>query len=52
LFEGWPIWAVAVVIFLLRVADVALGTMRTICVVQGKLVISVVLGFVEAGPRT
>jgi uncharacterized protein YebE (UPF0316 family) len=47
LFEGWPIWAVAVVIFLLRVADVALGTMRTICVVQGKLVISVVLGFVE-----
>jgi uncharacterized protein YebE (UPF0316 family) len=47
LFEGWPIWAVAMAIFLLRVADVSLGTVRTICVVQGKLVLSVVLGFFE-----
>lgn len=47
LFEGWPVWAVGLAIFLLRVTDVSLGTVRTICIVQGKLALSVVLGFFE-----
>lgn len=39
--------ALAVVVFLLRIADVSLGTMRTIVVVAGRIRLSVVLGFVE-----
>lgn len=47
LFSGMPVWAMALTIFLLRVADVSMGTMRTIAVVQGKLKVSVALGFFE-----
>jgi uncharacterized protein YebE (UPF0316 family) len=42
-----PVWAVAILIFLLRVVDVSLGTMRTIAVIQGRIQISVLLGFFE-----
>ena len=42
-----PVWVLAVVIFTLRVVDVSLGTMRTIMVVNGRLRLSVVLGFFE-----
>lgn len=42
-----PLWLVATLIFVLRVVDVSLGTCRTIAVVQGRMVTSVVLGFVE-----
>lgn len=35
------------VIFLARIVDVSLGTMRTIAIVQGRLKTSFVLGFVE-----
>ena len=42
-----PVWALAALIFLLRVADVSLGTMRTIVVVNGRVTLSVALGFVE-----
>ncbi len=42
-----PVWAVALVIFLLRLIDVPLGTFRTISVVLGRIKISVVLGFFE-----
>ena len=42
-----PVWALAGIIFLLRVLDVSLGTMRTITVVNGRLRLSVVLGFFE-----
>ncbi len=40
-------WEMASLIFLLRVCDVSMGTLRTISVVQGKLAFSVVLGFFE-----
>ncbi|CAN5802037.1 DUF2179 domain-containing protein [soil metagenome] len=40
-------WEMAWLIFLLRVCDVSMGTLRTIAVVQGKLTFSVFLGFFE-----
>ena len=42
-----PVWVLAALIFLLRVADVSLGTVRTIVVVHGRIRLSVLLGFVE-----
>jgi uncharacterized protein YebE (UPF0316 family) len=42
-----PVWALASLIFLLRVADVSLGTVRTIVVVNGRIRLSVILGFFE-----
>lgn len=42
-----PVWALALGIFFLRIVDVSLGTCRTIAVVQGRIGISVVLGFLE-----
>ncbi len=47
LFEGIPLWGIALLIFCLRICDVSMGTMRTIAVVQGKLKMSVALGFFE-----
>jgi uncharacterized protein YebE (UPF0316 family) len=44
---GGSVWVLAGLIFLLRVADVSLGTMRTIVVVNGRIALSVALGFVE-----
>jgi uncharacterized protein YebE (UPF0316 family) len=41
------VWALAAAIFLLRVCDVSLGTLRTISVVNGRLRLSVALGFFE-----
>ncbi|MAT72249.1 MAG: hypothetical protein CMJ58_22310 [Planctomycetaceae bacterium] len=43
-----PLWASALMIFLLRITDVSLGTVRTIAVVQGRAKLSVVIGFVES----
>ncbi len=37
----------AVLIFFARIADVTLGTLRTILVVRGKVLLSSVLGFIE-----
>jgi uncharacterized protein YebE (UPF0316 family) len=42
-----PIWLLVILIFLLRVVDVTLGTIRTISVVQGWIKVSVLLGFFE-----
>lgn len=42
-----PVWATALLIFALRIGDVSLGTMRTLSVVQGRIVQSVALGFFE-----
>jgi uncharacterized protein YebE (UPF0316 family) len=42
-----PLWAVAIAVFGLRIVDVSLGTVRTIAVVQGKQMLSVLIGFVE-----
>jgi uncharacterized protein YebE (UPF0316 family) len=44
---GTSVWALAAIIFCLRVGDVSLGTMRTISVVNGRLRLSVLLGFCE-----
>lgn len=42
-----PMGALAAIIFLLRVVDVSLGTVRTIMVVGGRIRLSVALGFLE-----
>ena len=42
-----PVWVIALIIFSVRIVDVAIGTLRTISVVQGRLALSVVLGFFE-----
>lgn len=42
-----PVWALALLIFSLRVVDVSLGTVRTLTVVSGRIRLSVVLGFFE-----
>ncbi len=45
--DGLPTWGLAALIFSLRVVDVSMGTLRTLAVVQGRLQLSVVLGFFE-----
>ena len=45
--ESLPVWGLAVLIFGLRVVDVSMGTLRTLAVVQGRLRLSVMLGFFE-----
>lgn len=45
--DGLPVWVLALVIFLLRVTDVSVGTIRTIAVIQGRTLFSVCLGFFE-----
>jgi len=45
--EGLGVGTIAILIFVLRACDVSLGTLRTISVVNGRLPLSVVLGFVE-----
>jgi uncharacterized protein YebE (UPF0316 family) len=45
--EVFPVWVVALCIFTLRIIDVSLGTLRTLTVVQGRIALSVVIGFFE-----
>jgi uncharacterized protein YebE (UPF0316 family) len=47
LLSAMPVWALAITIFCCRVTDVSLGTVRTLFVVQGRLAVSVLIGFVE-----
>lgn len=47
LFTDLPVWAIALLIFCLRIVDVSMGTLRTISVVQGMMQLSVILGFFE-----
>lgn len=42
-----PVWALAPAIYFARIADVSIGTLRTISVVQGRVRLSVFLGFFE-----
>lgn len=42
-----PIGVQALLIFLLRIMDVSMGTVRTLAVVSGRIRLSVVLGFFE-----
>ncbi|SFI89471.1 DUF2179 domain-containing protein [Planctomicrobium piriforme] len=45
--DGLQVWQLALAIFSLRIVDVSMGTLRTICVVQGRTLVSVCLGFCE-----
>jgi len=45
--DSLPVLGLAILIFGLRVLDVSLGTLRTVAVVQGRLTLSVLVGFVE-----
>lgn len=47
ILDGLPVWGLAIAIFCLRIVDVSVGTIRTIAVVQGRTLFSVVLGFCE-----
>lgn len=42
-----PVWSIAVLIFVLRILDVSIGTLRTLTVVQGKTGTAMFLGFFE-----
>jgi uncharacterized protein YebE (UPF0316 family) len=47
LFATSPTWQVCIAIFLLRIVDVSIGTIRTIAVVRGRPSVAVCLGFFE-----
>jgi len=47
LLASAPTWAVCLAIFLLRIVDVSIGTVRTIAVVRGRPAVAVALGFFE-----
>jgi uncharacterized protein YebE (UPF0316 family) len=47
LISTLPVWMVGIAIFAFRVLDVSLGTLRTIAVVQARVALSVVIGFLE-----
>jgi len=42
-----PVWLLCMLVFVLRVADVSLGTLRTVAIVKGHVTPAVVLGFFE-----
>lgn len=46
-FDTVPVWSVGILIFLLRIVDVSMGTIRTIAVIQGRARFAVILGFFE-----
>ena len=41
------IWLTGILVFIARIVDVAMGTLRTMMAVQGRMVIAFFLGFVE-----
>lgn len=45
--DNLPVWGIGIAIFLLRIGDVSIGTIRTIGVIQGRTRSAVALGFVE-----
>jgi uncharacterized protein YebE (UPF0316 family) len=47
LIAGIPIWMLFILVFLLRISDVTLGTIRTVTIVKGYIGLSMVLGFCE-----
>ena len=42
------IWLLGLIIFLSRIIDVSIGTVRTINIVQGRIKIAFILGFIES----
>jgi uncharacterized protein YebE (UPF0316 family) len=47
LIANIPIWMLFILVFLLRISDVTLGTIRTVTIVKGYIGLSMVLGFCE-----
>lgn len=47
LLDSLPVWGLAIAVFFLRIIDVSVCTLRTIAIVQGRMVFSVCLGFCE-----
>jgi len=45
--DNLPVWILALIIFGLRIVDQSIGTVRTITVVQGRIPLSMALGFCE-----
>lgn len=45
--NSFPLWGLAIAIFLLRITDVSLGTIRTLAIIGSKIKLAVVLGFFE-----
>jgi uncharacterized protein YebE (UPF0316 family) len=45
--DSLPDWGLGIAIFLIRIVDVSICTVRTIAVVQGRTRLSVMLGFIE-----
>lgn len=46
-FMNLPVGVLAVLVFLFRIVDVSLGTVRTLSVVHGRIPLAVFLGFIE-----
>jgi uncharacterized protein YebE (UPF0316 family) len=48
---GWvasiPVWLLCILIFVLRICDVTLGTIRTVAIVKGHITVAAFLGFFE-----
>ena len=42
-----PVWLLAPLVFVLRICDVTLGTVRTVSIVKGRVRLSALLGFFE-----
>jgi uncharacterized protein YebE (UPF0316 family) len=42
-----PVWLLCIVIFVLRICDVTLGTVRTVAIVKGRITVAAFLGFFE-----
>ncbi len=42
-----PVWLLCAVIFVLRICDVTLGTIRTVSIVKGRITVAAFLGFFE-----
>ena len=42
-----PVWLLCAVIFVLRICDVTLGTVRTVAIVKGRVTVAAFLGFFE-----
>lgn len=45
--DSLPFWGIGLAIFLLRIGDVSIGTIRTIAVIQGRARFAMTLGFFE-----
>ncbi|MCB1119920.1 MAG: hypothetical protein KJT03_00095, partial [Verrucomicrobiae bacterium] len=46
-FNSLPVGVLAVLVFLSRVMDVSIGTIRTLATVQGRMVLAFILGLFE-----